>query len=134
MSNLLNRVKKLEILKRHQDEKLIVMVCHGTIIKRDKVLYFREDPKEKYCMEKRITPEFVKVRDIKDCDIKDYNEEEEYKQIMFAYEGQWKDPEDLKQWIDNNYALFPPEETFNENDMVIDFHIKAAWPREEDSL
>ncbi len=134
MSNLLNRVKKLEILKRHQDEKLIVMVCHGTIIKGDKVLYFREDPKEKYCMKKRITPEFVKVRDIKDCDIKDYNEEEEYKQIMFAYEGQWKDPEDLKQWINNNYALFPPEETFNENDMVIDFHIKAAWRREEDSL
>ena len=130
--SLLQRVKKLELLRRYEDSNLIVLTTHGIIIRDDKVLSFRDDHK---CVNgKKIPSEWLTVRKVKDSDIKDYNEKEELKQIMFAYEGQWKDPEDLKQWIDDNYALFPPEETFNENDMVIDFHIKAAWRREEDSL
>ncbi len=134
--SLLQRIKKLELLRRYEDGNFIVLTTHGTIIKGDKVLSFRQNPEEKYqCnMEKRITPEWVKVSNKRDDDVKDYNEEQEFKQILFHYKGQWDSKEALNQWIDDNFASFPPEDTYNENDTVIDFHIKIAWPREDNSL
>ena len=128
--SLLQRVKKLELLRRYEDSNLIVLTTHGIIIRDDKVLSFRDDHK---CVNgKKIPSEWLTVRKVKDSDIKDYNEEQELRQILYHYKGRWESKEDLNKWIDDNFASFLPEEVYSENDTVINVCIEIAWPRGEE--
>lgn len=118
--SLLQRVKKLEQVRRNGDTDIHVMIIAGIFLRDDYVLKFPA-----IIGEQRISPEMVQMANRKDyesaCRYKfseNHNEEGAITDIMEAYHGQWESKETLLLWIDENFNQFQRKE-ISKDDKII---------------